>query len=136
MYIVHYSVETKKVFVFAFCENFRFSQQKIAKIIVILMLSCERGKFKTLGHLFSLLVDEFAIIFATFLHILMQKAKVFAKIRKPKTFVSTLLYTAFHINTKPFLISLSCTREEAMIIINKKWLHILLTLLHTYIKHL
>jgi hypothetical protein len=48
------------------------------------MTSCERGKFKTWSHLFSQLVDVFAIIFATFRQILMRKAKVFAKIRKRK----------------------------------------------------
>jgi hypothetical protein len=72
----------QKVFVFAFRENFRFWHKKIAKIIEILMISCERGKFKTWSHLFVQLVNVFAIIFATFRQILMRTAKVFAKIQK------------------------------------------------------
>jgi hypothetical protein len=71
---------------------FAFRNKNIAKkIIEILLRGCERGKCITWSHLFSQLVDIFVIIFATFRHILMRKAKVFAKIRKRKL-VSTIMW--------------------------------------------
>jgi hypothetical protein len=42
-----------------------FHNNKIAKILEILMITCKRGEFKTWSRLFLQLVDVFAIIFAT-----------------------------------------------------------------------
>jgi hypothetical protein len=81
--IIQHKVELNRKFS-PFVKTFAFCNKKNAKIIETLMLSCERGKIKTWSHLFSQLVDVFEIIFATFHQILMQKAIVFAKIRKQK----------------------------------------------------
>jgi hypothetical protein len=45
-------------------KTFAFHNKNIAKIIEILFISCERGKFLIWSHLFLQLEDVFAIIFA------------------------------------------------------------------------